>query len=145
MTNSHWPLAFIKTTRARPPCIFQTHAPEGFEKAPRSRTLKPVKPHGKPGGIQRTPLHACDKAANQDLYDIIAERQEKVCLSIWCAGKDSGLKMTPGTNRTLIAGAEDYIARFVEEIVTLMNGFVFIACINTYSCNTHCRERKGIT
>ncbi|KAL5486843.1 hypothetical protein EMCRGX_G019378 [Ephydatia muelleri] len=51
--------------------------PEEFEKAARSRTKKPVNPHGKPGGIQRTPLHACDKAANQDLYNIIAERQER--------------------------------------------------------------------
>ena len=57
--------------------FFKQHAPEEFKKAARSRTIKPVKPHGKPGGIQRTQLHACDKAANQDLYDIIAERQEK--------------------------------------------------------------------
>eukprot|EP00731_Ephydatia_muelleri_P003883 Em0002g59a len=76
--------------------------PKNSKKRQVSEPKKPVKPHGKPGGIQRTPLHAYDKAANQDLYnvqDIIAERQEKD--DTW----------EPIEH---LAGAEEYIARFVE-------------------------------
>ena len=90
-----------------------------------------MKPHGKHGGIQRTPLHAYDKAANQDLYniqDIIAERQEKSVLKYLVLWKDSGLKMDTWEPIEHLAGAEDYIARFVEEIVAQMNCLV---CINT--------------
>ena len=51
-------------------------------------------------------------------------QEKSVPISIWCAGKNLGLKMQLGITRTL--GAEDYIARFVEEIVALMNCLVFI-------------------
>ena len=47
-----------------------------------------------------------------------------------------------------LAGAEDYIARFVDEIVALMNCLVFICLLSTlilHVCNTHCREWKGLT
>ena len=71
----------------------------------------------------RTPLHACDKAANQDLYDIIAERQENKYLVRW---KGFGPEDDTWEPIEHLAGAEDYIARFVEEIVALMNCLVFI-------------------
>ena len=61
------------------PLAFFNHAPEEFEKAARSRTIKPVKPHGKPGGIQRTPLHACDKAANPGLVRYHPRTSGKGC------------------------------------------------------------------
>ena len=92
----------------------------------------PAKPHGKPGGIQRTPLHACDKSANQDLYDIIAERQEKGVFKYLVRWKGFGPEDDTWEPIEHLAGAEDYIARFVEEIVALMNCLVFICCINTY-------------
>ena len=92
----------------------------------------PAKPHGKPGGIQRTPLHACDKSANQDLYDIIAERQEKGVPKYLVRWKGFGPEDDTWEPIEHLAGAEDYIARFVEEIVALMNCLVFICCINTY-------------
>ena len=45
------------------------------------QALKKVsKPRGIPGGLQQMPLHAFDKAANQDMYeidDVIAECLEK--------------------------------------------------------------------
>ncbi|KAL5486756.1 hypothetical protein EMCRGX_G019277 [Ephydatia muelleri] len=92
--------------------------PKNSKKRQVSEPKKPVKPHGKPGGIQRTPLHAYDKAANQDLYnvqDIIAERQEKGVpkyLVRW-----EGFEPEDDTWEPIehLAGAEDYIARFVEE------------------------------
>ena len=101
------------------PLAFFNHAPEEFENAARSRTIKPVKPHGKPGGIQRTPLHACDKAANEDLYDIIPERQEKGVPKYLVRWKGFGPEDDTWEPIEHLAGAEDYIARFVEEIVTV--------------------------
>ena len=77
-----------------------------------------MKPHGKPGGIQRTPLHAYDKAANQDLYnvqDIIAERQEKGVPKYLVRWEGFGPEDDTWEPIEHLAGAEEYIARFVEE------------------------------
>ena len=117
-----------------PLALFKQHAPEEFVNAARSRTIKPVKPHGKPGGIQRTPLHACDKAANQDLYDIFAERQEKAVPKYLVRWKGFGTEDDTWEPIEHLAGAEDYIARFVEEILALMNCLVFICLYQHLFC-----------
>ena len=92
--------------------------PKNSKKRQVSEPKKPVKPHGKPGGIQRTPLHAYDKAANQDLYnvqDIIAERQEKGVPKYLVRWEGFGPEDDTWEPIEHLAGAEDYIARFVEE------------------------------
>ena len=102
-----------------------------------------MKPHGKPGGIQRTPLHPYHKAANQDLYniqDIIAERPEKGVPKYLLRWKGFGPEDDTWEPVEHLAGAEDYIARFVEESVYLL-----VSKLILYACNTHCREWKGLT
>ncbi|KAL5505608.1 hypothetical protein EMCRGX_G007072 [Ephydatia muelleri] len=92
--------------------------PKNSKKRQVSEPKKPVKPHGKPGGIQRTPLHAYDKAANQDLYnvqDIIAERQEKGVPKYLVRWEGFGPEDDTWEPMEHLAGAEEYIARFVEE------------------------------
>jgi hypothetical protein len=92
--------------------------PKNSKKRQVSEPKKPVKPHGKPGGIQRTPLHAYDKAANQDLYnvqDIIAERQEKGVPKYLVRWEGFGPEDDTWEPIEHLAGAEEYIARFVEE------------------------------
>ncbi|KAL5503559.1 hypothetical protein EMCRGX_G010526 [Ephydatia muelleri] len=61
---------------------------------------KASKPHGIPGGLQRTPLHAFDKAGNQDMYEI-----------------EDGFGAESDTWEPIehLAGAEEYVARFREE------------------------------
>ena len=61
-----------------------------------------------------------------DLYDIIAERQEKGVPKYLMRWKGFGPDDNTWEPIEHLAGAEDYIARFVEEIVALMNCLVFI-------------------
>ena len=96
----------------------------------------------KPGGIQRTPLHACDKAANQDLYDIIAEYQDKGVPKYLVRWKGFGPEDDTWEPIEYLAGAEDYIARFVEEIVALMNCLVFQ---HMYVIHTAENERSNVS
>ena len=67
-----------------------------------------------------------EKAAKQYLYDIIAERQEKGVPKYLVRWKGFGTEDDTWEPIELLAGVEDYIARFVEEIVALMNCLVFI-------------------
>ena len=60
------------------------------------------KPHGKPGGIQRTPVHTYDKAANHRISSPNVRKRVYLHASIWCAGKDLGLKMRPGNQLIII-------------------------------------------
>ena len=61
-----------------------------------------------------------------DLYDIIAERQEKGVPKYLVHWKGFGPEDDTWEPIEHLAGAEDYIARFVEEIVALMYCLVFI-------------------
>ena len=97
----------------------QIMAPRKKKPVVTPQALKKVsKPHGIPGGLQRTPLHAFDKAGNQDMYeieDVIAERLEKGVPRYLIRWKGFGAESDTWEPIEHLAGAEEYIARFREE------------------------------
>ena len=83
-----------------------------------------------------------------DLYDIIAERQEKGMPKYLVRWKGFGPEDDTWEPIEHLAGAKDYIARFVEEIVALMNFSVYllVSTLILHVCNTQLQRKwKGLT
>ena len=75
-----------------------------------------------------------------NIQDIIVERQEKGVPKYLLRWKGFGPEDDTWEPVEHLAGAEDYIARFVEESV-----YWLLSTLILYACNTHCREWKGLT
>ena len=118
-----------------PPLHFQTACPQ---KAARSRTKKPVNNIANLVEFSERLFTHATKPPTRTCMISSPNVRKRVCLSIWCARKDSGLNRTFSWCRGLHSA-------FVEEIVALMNCLVFICLYQHLLYIIHTLERYNVS